>query len=78
MQINLQSTPSICSEYVDEHNRKREIMVVISPIKALTSDDGSAVKLISGCNMWKSCRNENCYFSMAARQKKEKSRHKVY
>jgi len=74
MEVNLQATPGICSEYIDEHNKKREITVVITPIKALTSDDGSAVKLISGCNMWKSCRNENCYFSMAARHKKEKEK----
>ena len=74
MQINLQSTPGVCSEYIDEHNKKRGITVVISPIKALTSDDESAVKLISGCNMWKSCQNENCYFSMAARHKKEREK----
>ena len=74
MQVNLQSTPGICSEYVDEHNKKREITVVISPIKALTSDDGTAVKLVSGCNMWKSCKNEDCYFSMAARHKKEREK----
>ena len=74
MEVNLQSTPGICSEYIDEHGKKKEITVVISPIKALTSNDGSAVKLVSGCNMWKSCKNENCYFSLAARQKKEKSK----
>jgi len=74
MEVNLQATPGICSEYIDGHNKKREISVVIVPIKALTSNDGSAVKLISGCNMWKSCQNEDCYFSMASRHKKEREK----
>ena len=43
------------------------VSVVISPLR-LEGKEGN-LKVISGCNMWQGCLNENCHYSKAAREK---------
>lgn len=68
-EINIPAQIGICSEFIGDSGEKAEVSVVISPVKIeMTSE--SKMKVVTGCNMWKSCHNEGCYYSMAARQRK--------
>ena len=72
MQVNIQAIHGVCSEFVDNKGKRREVSIVISPLKVATNEDESKLSVITGCNMWKSCCNEGCYYSMVSRQKKSK------
>ncbi len=65
MDVYIQSAIGICSEYTDISNKRRDVSIVISPLK-LVQDD-SALKVNSGCNMWRACRNIECQFSLLNR-----------
>jgi hypothetical protein len=62
--IKFESQIGPCSEFTFQ-GKRTEITVVISPLK-LTQADG-VMKLVSGCNFWKSCENRHCQFSLVAR-----------
>lgn len=64
MDIYIQSEIGSCSEY--QPKQKEAISIVISPVR-IEGTEGK-LKIVSGCNMWRGCRNKNCYFSSAARQ----------
>ena len=64
MDIYILSTIGECSVY--EPKQSGSVSIVISPIRIEGSETN--LKVISGCNMWRSCRNANCQFSLAARQ----------
>lgn len=70
MQVNIQAIQGGCSEFVDNKGEKHEVSIVISPLKVATNEDGSKLSVITGCNMWKSCYNDGCYYSMASRHRK--------
>ncbi|GAI87800.1 unnamed protein product [marine sediment metagenome] len=74
MEINIQATQGVCSEFMGEDGERREVSVVISPLKVAGSEDQSKISIVTGCNMWKSCHNEGCYYSLASRIKKERSK----
>lgn len=61
MEINIINTVGICTEFTQK-GKKQEISVVISPIR-ITGDEGS-LKIMNGCNMWKTCENRNCQFAL--------------
>lgn len=65
--INFQSSLGVCTEYISPDKKKNEITIVISPLKVSQDQDGDILKVISGCNMWKSCHNKCCQFSLLAR-----------
>ncbi len=66
--INFQSAIGECAEYIRKGQKGKEaISVVISPLKVNQAEDGNSLKCISGCNMWKSCANDGCQYSLAAR-----------
>ncbi len=71
MDIYILSTIGECSVY--EPKQEDLISIVISPIRIEGTEMN--LKVISGCNMWRGCQNQNCQFSLAARQgpKMEKS-----
>ena len=71
MEIYLQATIGICSEYMETPNtEKTAVSIVIAPNKA-TAETDSKVRLVSGCNLWQSCQNVACWYSLACREKKK-------
>lgn len=66
MDVYVSSEIGPCDQYIFEGD-KREVSVVISPIKVDGSEESKLLKIISGCNLWRSCENGNCYFSLKAR-----------
>ena len=70
MEVNIQATQGACSEFIDEKGKKREVSIVISPLKVTANEEQSKITVQTGCNLWKDCHNEGCYFSMASRQRK--------
>ncbi len=69
--VQVQATIGNCSQYVDKDGAgdKEEISVVIAPLKVVP--DGERVKVIEGCNMWRSCSNLRCWYSLANRIKEK-------
>ena len=56
-----------CDQYIDETGKHQTITVTVSPTKIVQVDENT-LKVQSGCNMWRSCRNPRCFFSLAARE----------
>ena len=72
MQVNLPATIGICSEFMqDESGEKKEVSIVISALKVETVLGGEKLQIVSGCNLWRSCHNGDCWYSLAARQSKK-------
>ncbi len=70
MQVNIQATQGVCSEFVDDKGKKQTASIVISPLKVTANEEQSKIVVQTGCNLWKSCRNKGCYYSMASRERK--------
>ena len=72
MQVNIQATQGVCSEFVDDKGKQKTVSIVISPLtlKVTANEEQSKVAVQEGCNLWKSCQNKGCYYSMVARQRK--------
>ena len=67
--INIQATVGICAEYKKTPGaRKAEVSVVISPLKVIEED--GKIRIIQGCNLWQSCQNGDCWYSLAALERK--------
>jgi hypothetical protein len=72
MDIMVQATLGTCEQYMNEPGAEpAEISVVISPLKITGDENGGKLQIISGCNMWRSCHNPNCWYSIAARENKK-------
>jgi len=71
MDIYVQATVGICSEYKSAPDaEKSEVSVVIAPLK-VTSEVESKLAIANGCNLWRSCHNAGCWYSLAAREMKK-------
>ena len=71
MDINIQATIGTCSQFQDKSDAEySEISVVIAPLKVTTDESNGRLQIISGCNVWRSCVNKKCWYSMVARQEK--------
>jgi hypothetical protein len=65
-ELNIISQIGACHEFMASRKATREeISIVISPIR-VTENQGE-IKVINGCNMWQSCKNERCHFSAGGR-----------
>lgn len=64
--INFQADIGACNEYM-KAGKKEPVSIVISPLKVTQSEDGNALKVVFGCNLWKSCMNVGCQYSLTAR-----------
>jgi len=74
MEINIQATVGICAEFKSALDaEKAEVSVVIAPIK-VTSENESKIRVISGCNLWQSCQNVQCWYSLGSRERKKARR----
>jgi len=67
-EVKVQAYMGVCSEFIGENGEKAEVSVVISPVKVEMHSE-SKMKIVTGCNLWKSCHNKGCFYSMAARQR---------
>lgn len=71
MEIYVQATIGVCSEFMSAPDaEKTEVSVVIAPLKVV-SESESKLNFVNGCNMFKSCQNAACWYSIAAREKKK-------
>ena len=70
MQVNIQATQGACSEFIDEKGKKQTVSIIIAPLKVTANEEQSKIVVQTGCNLWKSCLNEGCYYSLASRQRK--------
>lgn len=62
--VNIVSVIGPCAEFTNEYEGKEEVSVVISPLKVTQED--SILRVNSGCNLWKACKNSQCHFSLIA------------
>ncbi len=75
VEINIQATIGTCNNFMSDPKAKAaEISVVIAPLKVNGAEDGDRLQVISGCNMYQSCCNAQCWYSKAARDNKKGSR----
>ena len=70
MDINIQAQLGLCAEFMGESGEKGEISVVISPLKVTSNEGENKIAVVMGCNMWRSCKNSGCWYSIAARPKR--------
>ncbi len=72
VEINVQATVGICTEFMKEGgSEKAEVSVVIAPLKVTADTGGDKLKVVTGCNMWQSCHNARCYYSLTCRRTKK-------
>ncbi len=58
----------ICNEFKPGDTAIKEaVSIVVAPLRVEGTEE--RLKVISGCNMWQGCRNTNCFYSSAAREK---------
>ena len=71
VEINVQATVGICSEFMSTPDaQKAEVSIVIAPLK-VTSENESKLRIVSGCNLWQSCQNVSCWYSLGSRERKK-------
>jgi len=70
VEVNIQATQGVCSEFMDDKGKKQNVSIVISPLKVTANEEQNKIVVQTGCNLWKACHNGACYFSMASRQRK--------
>jgi len=70
MQVNIQATQGVCSEFIDDKGKKQTVSIIIAPLTVTANEEQSKIAVKEGCNLWKSCQNKGCYYSLIARQRK--------
>jgi len=64
MDIYITSHIGPCTEFMEKTGSlKKEISVVISPLKIISKDD--VLKVTSGCSMFHGCMNTKCSYSLS-------------
>lgn len=72
MEIDIQAAVGLCNVFMEsDDGLKQEVSVVISPIKVITDGSENQLQIVNGCNLWRACRNSDCWYSLAAREKKK-------
>jgi len=72
MDIYFNSENGTCDQFKQTDEGEREtVSIVVSPLR-VEGTGTDKLKVISGCNMWLGCRNGNCFYSAAAREKPKK------
>jgi len=72
VEIKVEASPGVCNQFMDDRGKKGEVTVVIAPLRIETNEDASRLNITMGCNLWRSCMNAGCYYSLASREKKKK------
>lgn len=68
MDIYVQSEIGTCSEFMSA-GVKEQVSIVVAPLRVEENESGR-LKMVMGCNMWKSCQNARCQFSLLSHSKK--------
>ena len=71
MQVNIQATQGVCSEFLDDKGKKQTVSIIIAPLKVTANEEQSKIAVQEGCNLWKSCQNKGCYYSLVSRERKQ-------
>lgn len=69
MDINVQATIGECTEFIGDDGERKALSVAIAPVHVELNESESRLKVVTGCNMWKSCHNAGCYYSLEARKR---------
>ena len=70
MELNIVATVGLCTEFMSAVDiEKADVSVVIAPLKVLSEDE--KIRVVSGCNLWQSCHNSACWYSLASREQKK-------
>ena len=70
VEINIQAAIGTCSQFINEKGQMGELSIVIAPLKVRADQEMGKVVVVNGCNMWEACHNEDCWYSLVARQRK--------
>jgi hypothetical protein len=65
MDIYFQVAIGPCDQLIMD-GKKQTANVVISPLKVDVNEEKNAIKASYGCNLWKSCGNKSCQYSLIA------------
>lgn len=58
-----------CTQFLKTASGKKEtVTIVVAPLR-VEGTGTEKLKVISGCNMWQGCKNKDCFYSSAAREK---------
>ncbi|GAH61575.1 unnamed protein product, partial [marine sediment metagenome] len=55
MQVNIQATQGVCSEFIDDKGKRRDVSIIIAPLTVTANEEQSKIAVKEGCNLWKSC-----------------------
>jgi len=70
MELKIEYIMGQCNQFRrDGQGGAEEVSVVVSPLKVL--EEGDKVRIISGCNMFRSCHNADCWYSADGRKGKD-------
>lgn len=57
-----------CDQYLEKLGGKKQMITkVMAPLR-VEGTGTEKLKLISGCNMFRGCKNKNCFYSSAGRE----------
>ena len=70
--IQVMATQGDCSSFTDEKGKVATVSIVIAPLKVL-QEGGAKLQIISGCNMFESCHNKKCWYSVESRRKNKET-----
>ena len=72
MEIQVQASVGVCTEFMSKvDGEKGELSVVIAPLKLLQNPGTEKIQILWGCNLFESCFNPDCWYSIEARRKKK-------
>lgn len=68
--VYFQAQIGVCTEFIQD-GKKQQASVVISPLKVVSGqkvgvsgEPDDTIRVNSGCNLWKACKNRACSFAM--------------
>ncbi|MCK9600850.1 MAG: hypothetical protein M0R06_17545 [Sphaerochaeta sp.] len=66
MDIYIQSQVGVCEQFKESKDADpHTVSIVIAPLRVQGTE--ARLKVVTGCNMYKNCYNEDCFYSMASR-----------
>lgn len=71
MEIKAETQIGKCDQFLAGDGDYIDTSIVIFPLKLVERDN--IVKIVWGCNLWRSCRNADCQFSQVAMDMNRKS-----
>jgi hypothetical protein len=60
-----------CSEFIDRDGNRRGVSIIITPLKIRLNESEDKAQIVTGCNLYASCHNGDCFYSKYSKTKKE-------